>query len=148
MTAYTGTVNTFAAAGDKGQVGIGLLTYALTGALVNGDTITWTNALSGPKQAKVIGMLYSSPELDTSASPTATATIGDGTDADGYNTTFNLGLPVQAPANGAQIQNSGDGAIIGTSTHVGTNVVFTVTAAVATGATSGTIKIQPIVLGI
>lgn len=148
MTAYVGTVVVPAVGGAKGQVSEGLCQYALTGALVNGDTITWTNAIPNAKAAQVIGMEFWSPELDTNASPTATATIGDGTDADGYNTTFNLGLPVVAPANGTQIRDSGLGAIIGTSTQAGRNIVFTVTAAVATGATSGTLNIRPIVVGI
>lgn len=148
MANFTGTVTKFAAAGDRGELGAGICSYTLTGAIANGDTITWTNAVPSAKQARIIDMIVSAPELDTSGSPTGTATVGDGTDADGYNITFNLGKPVQAPANGEQIVNHGTGALIGTANHSSGNIVLTVTGVMATSATTGTIIIRPLVEGI
>jgi len=148
MTALVGTVTKAATSGTRGVQNTGVLKYTLLGALVNGDTITWSNAIPSKAQAKVIAVEFVAPELDTNATPTATATIGDGTDADGYLTTFNLGLPAQLPANGAQLLALGNGAIIGTATQAGRDVVFTVTAAVATGATSGDIWVFITVEGI
>lgn len=148
MAAFVGTVVSSARGGDRGQLSMGLGTYALTGALVNGDTITWTGIVPNGQAARIMDVQFEAPELDTSASPTATATIGDGTDADGYITTFNLGKPVQAPVNGEQIIALGNGAVIGTTTQASGNIVFTVTAAVATGAATGTLIVRPIVMGV
>lgn len=147
MAAYTGTISHAGKAGETGQQFECIGSYALTGALVNADTITWPNLLPKAK-AKVVSFEFWAPELDTSASPTAVATIGDGTDADGYITTFNLGLPAVAPANGQQIIAKGNGAIIGTTTQAGRDVVFTVTGVVATGATSGILWVRAVLEGI
>ena len=144
MTAYTGTITREGRAGERGMQFIALGKYALTGALVNADTITWSNLLPDPNRFKVIGFRFWSPELDTDATPTATIIVGDGTDTDAYLTTSNVGLPAQAPANGYQINLSGNGAAIGAAagTAVSRNVVLTVNGVVATGATTGTLWVE------
>lgn len=145
MTALTGTVVYAAKNGESGQQYAGLGKYTLGGALANADTITWTNLLPKGK-FKVLGFKFWGPEIDTNATPTATFTIGDGTDADGYLTTKGGAVGLQNSL-ADQLSYEGDGALIGT-TQEGRNVVLTVTAAVATGATSGTIWVQPIIEGL
>lgn len=147
MTAYTGTVTIPARAGERGQQHTGLLTYALTGALVNADTITWSNAVPLGAQAKIVDLQFWSPELDTDATPTATFIIGDGTDTDGYLTTKGAAVGLQNSLAG-QLFYKGDGAVIGTVTQASRNIVLTVNAAVATGATSGTLRIAVTVEGV
>lgn len=139
MTDFAGTVLVPPTAGDRGTQKTAVLKYTLVGALANTDTITWTNAVPTKKQGRIVRVELVMPEIDTNASPTGTAILGDGTDTDGYITTFNLGMPVQAPANGAQLIALGNGAVIGTATQASTTVVLTVNAAVATSATTGDI---------
>lgn len=148
MTAYTGTVVIAARAGERGGQHTGYLEYDLGGvALANTDTITWTNAVPLKAQAKVVGLDYASPELDTNATPTMLFTIGDGTDADGYLASKG-GAVTLSNSLANQLIFKGDGAIIGTATQAGRNIVLTVTAAVATGATTGKIRLWPTVEGI
>lgn len=139
MTALVGTVTQVGLSGEKGNEYSALLTYALTGALVNGDTITWSNVLPSIKQCNVIWMDFQAPELDTNATPTMTFTIGDGTTANAYLTTKGGAVGLQNSL-GGQLAYYGDGAGIGAAPAT-RNLVFTVTAAVATGATTGTISI-------
>lgn len=146
MTAYSGTINTAGRLGEIGRQTIASGSYALTGALVNADTVTWDNVFPNGK-FKVISFRYWSPELDTNASPTMTFTIGDETDPDGYLTTINGGLPATAPTNGSQLNYMGNGALLNTTT-AGRDVVFTVTAAVATGASSGTLFWEAVIEGV
>lgn len=147
MTAYTGTVTIPARAGERGIQTTGMGSYALTGALVNADTITWTDAVPLGTQAKIVGFRFFSVELDTNASPTMLFKVGDGTDDDGYLTSKGGGVGLQNSLAG-QLAYFGDGAIIGTATQAGRNIVLTVSAAVATGATSGTLYYEVTVEGI
>ena len=147
MTAYTGTIVNAGRSGERGAQYVATGTYALTGALVENDTITWSNFFP-PGKFKLVDFVFWAPELDTNASPTGTAIIGDGTDTDAYLTTKNIGKPAQLPANGSQLVYRGDGASIGTSFTGLRDVVLTVNAAVATGATSGTLRIMAVIEGI
>lgn len=127
MTARTGTVTIKPKGGELGALQYAQCKYTLTEALADEDTITFTGAL--PTQgAEVVDIAMTAVEMDTDGSPTMTFTVGDGTDADGYFT---------STSGGAAIANvKGRGALVGTEV-TSSNIVMTVTAAVATGATSG-----------
>jgi len=150
MTAFTALTINPAKIGEVGEIVVGTGTFTLTGALANTDTITFTGIVS-PGNFRVIGFDIWSNEIDTDATPTGTWTVGNATDPDGYLTTQNMGLPAQLPANGSQLRYSGNGALIGT--NIGTvstdgNVVVTVTAAVATSATTGAVNVRIWVQGV
>lgn len=150
MTALTGTINTAGKGGELGQQYTCVGTYALAGALVAADTITWTNLLPKGKFKIVSGRVIA-PELDTNASPTGTIKIGDGTTVDAYLTETNIGLPAQAPANGYPLNIGLNGASIGTtfgSTTSLRNVVLTVVGTMATSATTGTIRVEFVIEGV
>lgn len=136
MTALVGTV-LVSPRWDAGQQYTSVGTYALAGALVAADTITWDNLI--PKGAQVLDVSWVSPELDTNASPTATISVGDGTDADGFMLAFSVGI---AAASLTYVATGGNGATIGSTYSSATDVVATVASAVATGATSGTIFVK------
>lgn len=146
MTAYSVTSHDIP--GRGGEVGNQFMAtshYALTGALVAADTITFTNLL--PKAGGVIVAVdIFSPELDTDATPTGTWKVGNTDDDDGYVLTSNIGLPTQAPANGQQISHHGTGALIGT-TVTNRDVVVTIVGVMATSATTGTIGIRVLIEG-
>lgn len=137
-TAYTGT-NVVTGKYSPGTVQVALGKYALTGAVVSGDTYTWSSILP-TNGITILDFKIYGAELDTDASPTATLKIGDGTDDDGYLTSKTAG-----DATG-QMKFSGDGAFIGKSTGATgatatSNVIGTVGGTVATAATTGTIWI-------
>ena len=146
MAALTGTVVNAGRSGERGQQFVATGTYALTGALVNADTITWSNFFPSGK-FKLVSLEVYGPELDTNATPTMKFKIGDGTTVDAYLTEKGgaLGLQNSLPS---QLFYKGDGASIGTSFTGLRNLVMTVTAAVATGATSGTIFVEAVVEGV
>lgn len=148
MANYTGTVLVKGRAGDLGQQmqALGEFDLADGGAgLADTDTITWTGLLQG-SNTKIVGFKFYGVEIDTNATPTATFTIGDGTDADGYLTTKGGAVGLQNSL-GGQLVYFGDGALIGTEVS-GKDVVLTVTEAVATTATTGKIYVSPIVEGV
>ena len=146
MTAYTGTIVSEGRGGELGQQFSAIGKYALTGALVNGDTITWSNLL--PKNTvKVIAFRFWSVELDTGGTPTTLFTIGDGTDPDGYLTSKGGAVTLSNSLAG-QLSYFGDGALIGADDAASRDVVLTVTAAVATGATSGTLWVEVLLEGL
>lgn len=140
MASYDGTITISGKAGEIGTQSKARGEFALPGALADTDTITWSNLL--PKGgAKVIDVQVFGVEVDTNATPTLTYTVGDGTDADGYITT-------KTGAAGASGQHfaKGDGALVDTDV-TGRDVVLTVTADPATGATSGTLFVEVTVEG-
>lgn len=145
MTALVGTTVIKGRSGERGTQYAALLKYTLLAALVNGDTITWSNCLPNGK-FKVVGFRIWGVELDTNASPTMLFTVGDGVDADGYKLSAGGGVGLQNSLAG-QLVYLGDGALIGT-TDAANDVVLTVTAAVATGATSGDIWIELVIEGV
>jgi hypothetical protein len=129
MTAFNGVVAIKPRGGEIGQLQFATSSFTLTGGLANTDTITIDLALP-EGGAEVLSMTLDAPELDSHGSPTMTFTVGDGHDADGYFTTT---------SGGAIISNlKGRGALIGTRV-TSRKIVLTVTAAVATAVTSGTI---------
>lgn len=145
MTAYTGTVTRAAKAGGLGELSVAKGSYTFGTEIENADTITWTNILPG-QGAKVVGFAVYGVELDTNATPTATFIIGDGSDTDGYLTTKGGAVGLQNSLAG-QLFYKGDGALIDTEVS-SRNVVLTMTAATATGASSGTIYVELLVEGI
>lgn len=131
--------------GERGTQYTALLKYTLLAALVNADTITWSNCLPNGK-FRVVGFEVWGVELDTHGTPTMLFTVGDGVDADGYKLSASGAIGLQNSLAG-QLFYKGDGALIGT-TDAANDVVLTVTAAVATGATSGDIWIEVVLEGI
>lgn len=149
MAALTGTVQVAGKSGSVGRQFVAKGSYTLGGALANADTITWTNLLPDPNTCKVVSGRIYGPELDTNATPTMLFTIGDGTDADGYLLSKG-GAVTLSNSLANQLMYEFDGAIIcaAAGTAESRNVVLTVTAAVATGATSGTIWIELLLEGV
>lgn len=132
--------------GDAGAqntaVGYYDIAGAITGHATTGDTYTFPALWKAG--TKLVGFLLTFPELDTNASPTGTAIVGTSDDDNGICTTFNVGLPAQAPANGMPIVIMGNGALLGTSATVDTDIIIEFTAALATSVTSGRVLAQAI----
>lgn len=148
MTAYTGTIETPPKNGENGQQYWVYGTYALTaGGLDNTDTLTWTGLLPSTGDYWIKDVKLVAPELDTNASPTFTFTVGDGTDADAYIITTGGGVALSNSL-AEPLVRWGNGASVGTKiTTPVPNVVLTGTAANATKATSGTIRIGFLIEG-
>lgn len=111
--------------------------YTLVGAITNADTITWDNIL--PEGTKTItGFRFYGVELDTNASPTLAAVIGDELDADGFAVSFTAG-----GAN-AQFSILGTGAYLNntTATTTGRDVILTTSGTLGTAASSGTVFVS------
>lgn len=140
MTALTATVDLPGKGGDISEQKLASGYYDLLGALVNGDTITFPNILPYGG-AKVVNVKAVSPELDSNATPTATATIGNSDDPDGYVKTRGLAVTLSNSLATDLVLESSDGALINTAV-TNRDIVLTVTAAVATGATSGRIRLS------
>ncbi len=145
MTAYTGTITVAGKNGEVGQQFNAVGKYTFGTEVEDTDTITWTNLLPN-NSSKVVGFKVYGTELDTNATPTATFTIGDGTDPDGYLTTKGGAVGLQNSLAG-QLIYFGDGALMFTDVS-SRDVVLTMTAATATGASSGTIYVEVLIEGI
>lgn len=143
MAALVGTVKEAGRSGEIGGQRFFLGEYDLAAALVNADTITWSNILPSSGTFKVLDFKIVAPELDTNATPTMLFVVGDGTDNDAFLTSKGGAVGLQNSLAG-QLSYFGDGAAIGAAagTVVGRDIVLTVTAAVATGATSGKIRVS------
>lgn len=139
MTALSGT-NTTVSRWAAGQTFTAIGTYTLVGAIANADTITWTSLIpAGGVEVQQVN--FYGVELDTDASPTATVDVGDGSDADGFIDGVSVGL---AAAGANQILAKGNGSKIGTVYTSATDVVATISAAVATAASSGDVRVEVI----
>lgn len=131
--------------------------FKLTGALVNADTITFTNAIP-PSGVRAVEVLVYSTQLDSNATPTGTFSLGDsladGSAAGRFITsglmgTNQAGRQIQtfsnvAPAFTAGVQTAGVGYLYTTDENSNANggyldLKLTVTNAVATAAATGTI---------
>jgi len=145
MTAYTGTVLIGAANGGLGEEHTVLGSYTFGAEVENTDTITWTGIL-GSNEKRIVGFRVFGTELDTNATPTATFIVGTEDDDNGLLTTKGGAVGLQNSLAG-QLSYFGDGALIGTITNDG-NIVLTVTAATATGASSGTIYVEATLKGV
>lgn len=145
MTAYTGTIAQYGRLGEIGRQTIASGYYTLGAEIEDTDTITWDNVMPNGK-FKVIDFEVWGVELDTNATPTATFTIGDETDPDGYLTTKGGAITLSNSLAG-QLFYKGDGALLNTTT-AGRDVVLTMTAATATGASSGKIWWKAVIEGI
>lgn len=139
MAAYTGTVTQRGKGGDLGDLFIAKGEYTFGTEIEDTDTITWSNILP-QGGAKVHSFRIYGVELDSNATPTATFVVGDGTDADGYLTTKGGAVGLQNSLAG-QLVYFGDGALLDTNV-TSTDIVLTMTAATATGASTGTIYIE------
>jgi hypothetical protein len=149
MTVYSATIDIKGKAGRIGQQLTASGTYTLVGGITGhastGDTILFENII--PRGgAKVVAVQVVSPELDTNASPTGTFIVGNSDDDNGFVITENCGLPVVAPANGKQLSVTGTGALIGTAV-TNRDIIVEYTAALATSATSGAIRLNVILEG-
>ena len=149
MTVYSATVDVEGRAGRIGQqlTASGTYTFlgAITGHATTGDTILFENII--PRSgAKVVAVQVVSPELDTNATPTGTFIVGNSDDDNGYVLTENCGLPAVLPANGKQLSVTGTGDLIGTAV-TNRDIIVEYTAALATSATSGALRLNVILEG-
>ena len=109
--------------------------WTINDTLETGDTFTASSILPSQKVTIVGGRVYGK-EADTNASATGTIIVGDGTDTDGYLASQVWGgaeSTFDAPFNGA---------LMGTESAAGRNIVLTLGGTVATGATSGRIGVE------
>ncbi len=127
--------------------------YTLTGALVAADTITTPADALPDDGINIVEVLLIYPELDTNATPTGTFDVGDSGDADrfiavapmGVAGVTTAGFQLRQGINRAQgltsgVVSTGEGYLypVGTSPQL----VVTVGGTVATGATTGFIKLR------
>lgn len=145
MTAYTGTVTIAPTNGGLGDDHIVRGEYTFGAEIEDTDTITWTGIL-GKNDKKVVSFRVFGQELDTNATPTATFTVGTEDDADGLLTTKGGAVGLQNSLAG-QLLYFGDGALVDTITD-DEDIVLTMTAATATGASSGTIFVEAVLRGV
>lgn len=131
-TARTGTI-LLAPKWHAGKTFTAIGKYTWPDAVVTADTVTWAD-LFPAGGVTVLNTALTSVELDTDATPTATAVLGDGTDTDGFIKSF---IPGVNTTGNTQINANGNGALIGTELDVATDVVLTIGGTVATAATSG-----------
>lgn len=138
MANFNGTV---VIAGKGGELearstAVGKRTFAA--GIANTDTITITGAgglFPATRKIKILGGRVWGIEVDTNASPTGTFTVGTAADPDGFLKTKGLGVGLQNSLAG-QLFYEFDGDLIGTEISA-TDLIATITAAVATSATSG-----------
>lgn len=133
--------------------------FTLTQALANGDTITTPANALPVNGIRIQEIIVISPELDTNATPTGTFNVGDSVNAtrfinsatmgvNGVTTTgyqlinhMNVaqGLTNGVVSSGTNYKYTPGDATFGVGTN-GPELILTVNAAVATGATTGTIR--------
>lgn len=134
MTAYNGTISTPVTGTPRWQAGqtyTSVGTHTINGVYAQNDTITWAGLIPN-NGVEVQQVRWSSNELDTNATPTATVNVG--TAASGA--AFISGLSVGLSVNGAN-QVVGFGNVIagiGSVFTATTDVVANFTAAFATAA--------------
>lgn len=133
MAALSGT-NVVGNLWKVGEEYTALGAYTLVGAITNADTITWDNIL--PEGTKTItGFRFYGQELDTNASPTLAAKIGDEIDDDGFVSSFTAGganAQFVIHGNGAYLNNT-------TATTTGRDIILTTSGTLGTAASSGTV---------
>lgn len=146
MAALTGTVTLAGKNGEIGQQYLARGSYTFGAEIEDTDTITWSNILPAGG-AKVVGFRVYGQEIDTNATPTATFIVGNTDDTDGYLKTKGGAVGLQNSLAG-QLFYAGDGDLITSGSIItNRNVVLTMTAATATGASSGTIYIELVLEG-
>lgn len=142
MTTYsTGLVSSYSAftGPGGGVVYMREVVYTLTAALVSADIIQMIPVAAGER---VVDLQLISEDLDTHATPTITLDVGDGVDTDRY-------------IDGSTIAQTGGFERLGVglatdAEAIAANYVYTaadtidvvVSAAVATGATTGTLRMR------
>lgn len=108
---------------------------ALDAALSTSNTYTFRGLLPRSVINVLSATIVSDVELDTNATPTLNISLGTSDDADGFIKgqagAFNAGTPIV-----------GNGALIGTEIKNAQDVVMTVAANPATGATTGNIFVE------
>lgn len=103
--------------------------FTIADTIESGDSFTFTDMLPDNTVEIVSGKYYGA-EADTDGSPTATITVGDGTDVDGYLTSKTAGGTTP-------LHFDFDGVLMGTDDYAGRDVVVTFAGTVAGGASSG-----------
>lgn len=142
MTAYNFTLVDSASPWTPGLEYTAVGTFALTGALASGDTITAANIIPG-NGVEIKEIIVSHPRLDSNATPTGTYNLGDGTTAAAFIASGNMGgvnagVNMSNTINVAPSTTTGAGMIYNNAT----NVVLTVNAALATAVTTGLVTLK------
>lgn len=115
-------------------------TYTLAAAIAQNDTITFTGLL--PRGAQVQSVTYSSVELDTNATPTATVSVGTAATAGAYIAGVSVGLAAAGANQVIAKSNVVAGLGLASETTAVTDVVVTYPAAFATAASAGVITVE------
>lgn len=115
-------------------------TYTLAAAIAQNDTITFTGLL--PRGAQVQAVTYSSPELDTNATPTGTVSVGTVATAAAYISSISVGLAAAGATQVVAKSNVIAGIGLASETTAATDVVITYPAAFATAASAGVIVLE------
>lgn len=145
MTAYTGSIVIKPANGGLGDEHTVKGSYTLGAEIEDTDTITWTGIL-GKGDKQIVAFRVYGVELDTNATPTATFVVGTEDDDNGLLTTKGGAVGLQNSLAG-QLSYFGDGDLVGTITN-DENIILKMTAATATGASSGKIFVEAVLKGV
>lgn len=137
MVAYTGTI-AIAPRWEPGATYTAVGTYTRAGTYAANDTVTFAGLIPG-NGVEIQAVRFTSDELDTGASPTATVSVGDTTTAAQFISARSVGL---AASGATQVNISGDVVSgIGKVYTTATDVVVTFPAAFATSANPSTLSV-------
>lgn len=150
MTNYSATIDNPGRGGEVGvqnwASGYYTLAGAITGHSSTGDTITFSNIL--PEGGAIVrDVVVAYPELDTNGTPSGTMIVGNTDSDDGYIITQNVGLAAQVPANGQQMIARGTVGDLLNTRVTNRDIIIEFTAALATSATAGTIRLSALLEG-
>lgn len=131
--------------GQGGYVQVRKVTYNITAALAASDVIQMVPVQPGEQ---CVGGWIITPDLDTNGSPTITFDVGDGDDVDRYVDGSAVPQTGGVIAWGAGVAASAAAATAFNKVYTAADTLdITVSAAVATGATSGAITMIALIVG-
>ena len=126
-----------------GVVGVREAVYTLTAALVEADVIQMIPVAPGER---VVDLILIVEDLDTHVSPTITLDVGDGDDPDRYVDGATIGQTGGVARFGSGVASDA-AAIAANKLYTAADTIdVTVSAAVATGATTGTIRLRAFIV--
>ena len=126
-----------------GVVGVREAVYTLTAALVEADVIQMIPVAAGER---VVDLILVSEDLDTNGAPTITLDVGDGDDPDRYIDGATIGQTGGFSRMGEGLATDAEAIAVNKLYTAADTIDVTVSAAVATGATTGTIRLRAFIV--
>jgi hypothetical protein len=126
-----------------GVVGVREAVYTLTAALAENDIIEMIPVAPGER---VVDLILVSEDLDTHVSPTITFDVGDGDDVDRYIDGSTIGQTGGVARMGSGVASDAAAIAINKLYTAADTIDVKVSAAVATGATTGTIRLRAFIV--